>query len=113
MPFAIAALPALATILPVSEHFHLWILAFAAPVAMIALWSGRTRHGATGPLLTGGVGLVLLLLGAIVFGETRWETGLTVAGSLTLALAHIRNWRMRRAVSCDQLEPRPAAMLEA
>jgi hypothetical protein len=102
LPFLIAALPTLATVLPVSERFHVWILAFAVPAAMIALWSGRSQHGATGPLLTGIAGLVLLLIGAVVLGETRWETGVTVAGSLTLALAHVRNWRMRRSLSCEQ-----------
>ena len=97
LPFLLAALPALASILPVSERFHLWVLAFAVPAATAALWCGWKRHNAVAPLLIGAAGLLLLATGATVFGETRWETPITVTGSLTLAFAHVRNWRMRHS----------------
>lgn len=95
LPFLLAALPALASVMPVSERFHLWVIAFAVPTSTIALWTGRARHGSQVPGVIGAAGLALLVLGAVVFGETRWETPITVCGSLTLAVAHLRNWRLR------------------
>ncbi len=97
LPFLLAALPALATIVPVSESFHLWVLAFAVPASAIALLSGMTRHGTTWLLVPGAIGLALLASGAIPFGTTRWETPLTIIGSLTLAGTHLLNWRRRHA----------------
>jgi len=95
LPFLLAALPALATALPVSERFHIWILAFAAPTSAVALWTGWLGHGAVFPMLVGAVGLALLATGASVFGETSLEIPVTVCGSLILAAAHLRNWRLR------------------
>lgn len=95
LPFLLAALPALATALPVSERFHIWIIAFAVPTSAVALWTGWFEHGAVFPVLVGGVGLGLLAIGAFVFGETFWEIPVTVCGSLILAAAHLRNWRLR------------------
>ena len=91
------ALPLLiaSRILTIPETFHLWVLALAVPTSAAALLAGRARHGATWPVATGCLGLALLALGAITFGETSWETPITVSGSLTLATAHIGNWRLR------------------
>lgn len=61
---------------------------------------GWRSIGAVRPLATGVGGLVLLCSGVFVPGSAALETGLTVAGSLLLADAHIANWRMRRA-SCS------------
>lgn len=97
LPFLLAALPALATIIPLSESFHLWVLAFAVPASAIALLSGMTRHGTTWLLAPGTIGLTLLASGAIPFGTTRWETPLTIVGSLILAGTHLLNWRLRHA----------------
>lgn len=97
MPLLIAALPALGQVLPVSERFHLWVLAFAIPASGAALLVGRNRHGVQWPLALGAGGLLLLAIGALVLGEGAGETSATVAGSLLLAMAHIANWRLRRS----------------
>ena len=99
LPLLIASLPALSTMLSIPESFHIWVLAFAAPAAALALWQGRQKHGAVYPLLLGVVGLVLLATGALLVGQTAAETPVTVAGSLVLSLAHIANWRLRH--TCD------------
>ena len=39
---------------------------------------------------------MLLALGALRYGGTIHDAPVTVAGSLTLALAHLANWRLRR-----------------
>ena len=97
LPLVIAALPALSQILAIPESFHVWVLGFAVPTSAAALLAGRARHGASWPLVVGMLGLLLLAMGALMFGETEGETPVTVAGSLALACAHIGNWRMRHA----------------
>lgn len=95
LPLVLAALPALARLLPIPQSFHVWVLAFAIPTSAAALLSGRRRYNASWPLVLGLVGLVLLAVGSLWFGETSAETPVTVLGSLTLATAHIANWRLR------------------
>lgn len=95
LPLLLAAMPVLSSVLAIPEEFHLWVLAFAVPASGAALVSGRLRHHAIVPMLLGVFGLTLLALGAIVVGGERWETPVTVIGSLTLASAHLLNWRMR------------------
>ena len=96
LPLALAALPALSSVLSLPESFHVWVLAIAIPTALLALLHGRARHGRGWPLVAGLSGLTLLAIGALVL-EGGSETLATVLGSLTLALAHIANWRMRHA----------------
>lgn len=95
LPLLLAALPALSCVLAVPESVHLWILAFAVPSSAIALFGGRARHGTTYPIAIGIVGLVLLAFGALPLAGTRWDTIVTVPGSLMLAVAHLTNWRLR------------------
>lgn len=97
LPLLIVALPALSSAFSIPESFHLWILAFAIPAAATALVQGRRRHGDNFPLCVGGLGISLLLVGALPLAETWAETPVTVAGSLALAAAHIANWRLRHA----------------
>ena len=96
LPLIVAALPALSSLLAVPEAFHLWMIALAVPAAAFALVAGRARHGTAWPLWLGTTGCVLLLLGGVAVDEDRWETVVTVVGSLALAWAHIANWRLRR-----------------
>lgn len=95
LPLLIALLPALAAVLAVPESFHLWVLALAVPMALLALVQGRARHGRTGPLAAGAAGLACLVLGALAFAEGPAETAFTVVGSVLLVGAHVTNWRLR------------------
>lgn len=97
LPAALAAAPALAAALPEQPWVHPAILATAAPLAAIALWRGWRRHGQRLPGLLGAIGVALLAAGVVAGnglteGGTA-ETVLTVLGGLTLAAAHLRNWR--------------------
>lgn len=94
LPIAFAALPALTSVLPVPESFHRWMVALAVPVSTFTLLSGWRRHGRALPLLAGVAGLGLMIVGAVVASE-RTETLWTVAGSLLVAGAHLRNLRCR------------------
>lgn len=95
MPLLFAALPALSSVLPVSESFQLWMIGFAVPTSAVALFRGGVGRRGWAALWLGIAGLILLTIGAMVVSEGAHETTLTVAGALTLATAHIINWRRR------------------
>ncbi|MGN6819960.1 MAG: MerC domain-containing protein [Sphingomonas sp.] len=97
LPFVLAALPVLSSVGTLPVDLHVAILVFAIPSSLIALVIGQRGHLHAAPLLVGIAGLTLLALGALVFGAGALETPLTVAGSLTLAGAHVANWRLRHA----------------
>ncbi len=99
LPIVIAALPALAARLDLGEGFHLGVLAFALPVSAVALGEGWRRHRGLTPLFVGAAGLVLLAAGLAFEEWVAVETGVTVAGSLLLAGAHVANWRGRALVA--------------
>lgn len=65
-------------------------LALAILVGAVALGAGTVRHGRTGPMMLGLVGL-LLMGGGIAAPHGLAEAVLTVAGVSLLALAHWRN----------------------
>lgn len=94
------ALPLLAAALPLfgtwaeAEWVHLLFVAIALPLTGYALWRAERRHPL--PVLawaTAGVGLGLLLAGALALPSHDWETPMTVTGSLLLAATHIWNAR--------------------
>lgn len=102
LPLAIAALPALSSVLDVPESFHVWMVVIAVPVGLTALAEGALKHRSPVPLLAGMAGLSLLTAGAF-FAPENAETGLTVAGGVALAFAHITNWRRRRMCAIDRI----------
>ena len=97
LPIAIAALPALSRMLSLPESIHVWLLMLAVPASLGALLGGGLRQAKRVPLAFGAGGIAMLALGALVYGGSPAETPVTVAGSLTLALAHLLNWRLRHA----------------
>ena len=96
LPVVLAMLPLVGTVIVIPESFHLWMLVFAVPVALVALIAGRALHGRNDPLIVGLAGLVGLASGALV-AEGALETGLTVVGGVALASAHAMNARFRRS----------------
>lgn len=95
LPPLLAALPALSKLLALPESFHVWVLAFAGRTSGAALLLGHRRHRARLPLVAGSSGLGLLAIGALLLLGGRFETPVTVAGSLCLVFAHVANWRLR------------------
>lgn len=95
LPLLLAALPALSSLVALPESFHVWVLAFAVPTSALALVTGRRHHRRIYPLMIGAAGLVLLAIGALLLLGGHWETPVTIAGSLCLAVAHVGNWRLR------------------
>lgn len=97
LPLLLAILPALSSLLAVPESFHVWVLAFAVPSSTLSLFTGGHHHRRAYPLMIGAAGLVLLATGALSLLGGRWETPVTIMGSLCLAYAHIANWRLRHS----------------
>ncbi|MDV3516301.1 MerC domain-containing protein [Stenotrophomonas sp. C1657] len=96
------ALPLLAAALPLfgvwaeAEWVHLVFVAIALPITGLALWRAERRQ----PLpalawLSAGMGLALLMAGALAVPSHAWETPLTVTGSLLLAATHLWNAQHR------------------
>ncbi|MEG3082996.1 MerC domain-containing protein [Sphingomonas sp. PB2P12] len=97
LPLILAAVPAVAAVVVVPASFHIWVLVFAVPTAAIALLGGRSRHAVSWPLLIGAAGLGLMTLGAFAIPEGDVEIGVTVAGGILVAIAHIANLRLRHS----------------
>lgn len=95
LPLLFALLPAASQAFGLPEFFHLAAFLFAVPASGLAMTAGYRLHGALLPALMGAIGLVLIGLGALGGFELMLETGVTVAGSLLLAVGHVRNWRLR------------------
>lgn len=97
LPILFALMPAMATLgLPSAEWLHLALLLTAVPMSSIALVGGYRRHGWIVPLALGFCGLVALTAGLAMASIPAAETVFTVAGSLSLASAHLGNWRRVR-----------------
>lgn len=95
LPVAIAFLPALAAWADGGELFHIAMLAIAVPLSSWTLIAGWRGHGVVAPLVIGALGLALLIAG-LGFEGLELGTVLTVAGGITLAMAHVRNLRATR-----------------
>lgn len=96
LPLLLAAMPVLSRVLDLPESLHLWLLGFAVPASGSALLLGFRQHRAWPPLAGGAIGLALLSAGALLLGGGRFETPVTMAGSLCLVWAHVANWRRRK-----------------
>ena len=75
-----------------SPEIHRVGLVLAVLIGAVSLGFGVARHGRTGPLVIGGVGLTLMLGGVLVPHGTP-EAVLTICGVGLVAFAHIRNIR--------------------
>lgn len=98
LPIVAGALPALAASVSHS-HFHALMLLLVIPLSAIALGAGWRRHrdGIVMALGLCGIGLMVFAatLGHDLLGH-EGERWVTVAGSFTVAAAHLRNFRRCR-----------------
>lgn len=98
LPFLIAVLPFLGQFS--DDHLHAEMLIVVVPVSAIALALGFRRHRHTGVVVSGIVGLALLIIGGTVAHSAYGllaDRALTVVGSITLAITHYRNFRLSKA----------------
>jgi hypothetical protein len=108
LPVLVAALPLAASSLFADERFHQWLLLGAVPTSVIALGWGWRRHRDRQVTWLGAAGMAFMVFAAVGI-EFAWiaataERGLTIVGAVLLALAHVRNYRLRDHV-CDLNHP--------
>jgi hypothetical protein len=102
LPLLVLLAPALGTWFAMPEWVHAAILMLALPAATFAMTDGWRRHRRALPVLLAGAGLGLLAAGlaahegwlALADPETA-DRLLTSMGAITLATAHVLNWRWR------------------
>lgn len=99
LPVLFIALPVLATMLALPEAFHAAAFAVAVPTSALAMVSGIARHRRQRPAILAGIGIILLGIGAFAIDAELTERVVTSIGALTLAVAHILNWRARPTCS--------------
>lgn len=108
LPVLVAALPLAASSLFADERFHQWLLLGAVPTSVVALGWGWRRHRDAPVAWLGIAGLVFMVFAAfgIEFGwiDAHGERGLTIVGAVLLAIAHLRNFRLRNH-RCDPSRP--------
>jgi hypothetical protein len=75
----------------------LWL---TIPVSGLGLWLGCREHEDRAVIALGALGMAFLVA-ARGFEESPLESWSTVAGSLTLISAHLRNFRLCRADRCE------------
>ena len=102
LPLALLLAPALSRWIALPEGVHAAILLLALPAAAIAMRDGWRRHRRWVPTVLAVSGLGLLALG--LSAHEGWieaanpeaaDRLLTSIGALTLAAAHLVNWRWR------------------
>ena len=80
-----------------NELIHKLILLCTLPISVLALALGYQNHKTINFLLTGVIGLTMLVgaifLGEILFGEFG-EKGITLIGSIFIAYSHYNNYRI-------------------
>jgi hypothetical protein len=95
LPLTFAILPAAARFIELPESFHIAAFATAVPASALAIIAGYRRHGALLPGIIAGPGLLLIGFGALGGFDLILETGLSVLGSVILAVGHLTNGRLR------------------
>ena len=92
LPLIVTGVPFLAQF--ADSHLHYQVLVIVVPLSVLALALGYRRHRNSRIVAAGALGLLLLVVGATV---AHTQLGLfadrlfTIAGSLTLAVAHWKN----------------------
>lgn len=91
LPVVAAAAPAFASVAE-REWLHKTLVLFATPVSILAIVRTRSGPFAMGFAALVVVGIALLFAGAFIERFHEHETSLTVAGALTVLIAHILRW---------------------
>lgn len=95
LPALIAIAPALA-VFAENEWAHKALVAVALPLSGFAIWRSLVARRDGTFVLLALAGLALLVAAAFFAFLSAFETPLTVAGALMLALAHVFRWRAHR-----------------
>lgn len=105
LPVIMIALPNIITTAVNQEFFHSLMVLCVLPISIFALTMGCKKHNKLSVALSGGLGLLLLVI-AVVFGESHLgefiEKVMTTIGALFIAIAHIQNYKLcLKAENCS------------
>ena len=107
---ALPALLVLGSAVPtvfLDESFHRSMLWLVVPSAVLAFALGCRRHKDRQVLLLGAVGIVGMVLAGTVLHDVVGEAGekiVTLAAAALLISAHLRNFKLCRAETCQHDE---------
>lgn len=96
LPILIILSPSLAIIPSDNETFHLVILIAVIPISLIALITGFKKHKQKSILISGLVGMTILVLAVIledVIESEYAEVILTTIGAMIMMIAHLKNYQ--------------------
>jgi len=94
LPVLVGSLPLLAAWAE-AEWMHIGFVSLAVPVSLWTLSRPPRDSLPKGAVILALIGCALLISGAIAAIDDALETLLTVVGGLSLAAAHLINWRRR------------------
>jgi uncharacterized membrane protein (DUF373 family) len=105
LPIALIILPSVSSLLLLNDEiFHSWLLFAVIPVSLFATVSGYIHHQRKSIITIGAAGMVTLasvvIGGHDVFNHTA-EVVMTLIGSSLIAYAHLSNFNLRRAKTCQ------------
>ena len=99
LPIVMIIFPLLASSVLMDEFFHQMLLWVILPTSIVAIALARRSHPDRLVLLLVGVGMAILILGALWAHDHAdpWvDKLLALLGGATLALGHLRNFRLCR-----------------
>lgn len=105
LPLVIALFPVFGFTVVDHGTFHQLILVVVVPTTVLALGVGYRRHRHLSVPLLGALGVAALVVAAFAVHAVSTETverGVTIAGGLLIAAAHIQNFRLTRAQPCHR-----------
>ncbi len=103
-PLLLLLAPIVPAIVQSDQQFHQSMLFLVVPVSTVAFLIGCRRHRDAITLVLGATGLVTLSLAATSLHGSLGGSGeklFTVFASMLLGIAHLRNFKLCRAVDCD------------
>ncbi|CAI8329146.1 MAG: Uncharacterised protein [Rhodobiaceae bacterium UBA7378] len=103
LPLLLGVFPAIGTTLLGEEVFHERLLWAVIPLSLAALSLGCAKHKDRSVLMLGLLGVAVLIFTASAGHAGLGEFGertMTLVGAFTIAVAHLRNFKLCRASDC-------------
>ncbi len=94
-PLLLVLLPSMASSIA-DESFHRWMVIAVVPVSAFSLLMGCKRHKRYFAIITGSIGLLLLIFTGYFSEDVideAWEENLTLLAAALIAIGHFSNFR--------------------